>query len=345
MSRTLLLTGGGGFIGAHTLEHFLANTDLNIFVVDSFKHSGKQERIDQVLKKNELWRDRTYVLQRDLADWNEASTLLQTPGGSFKFDYIINMASESHVDRSISDPMPFVKNNVDLTLHMLEIARRMKPDVFIQISTDEVYGPMINDEPFYEWDRLIPSNPYSASKAAQEMLAISYWRTYDVPVIITNTINNFGEMQDVEKYVPMLIKKILNGETVKIHSNNDELGSRYYLHARNHADALLYMISNIVPAKFQDFAEDEEAMPDKFNIASSVRVDNLAMAKLVAKFVGKPLKYELDNYHETRPGHDMHYGLNPKYLIDEWGWRPPVDFKTSLEQTVANYLENPEWLE
>lgn len=333
--KKVLLTGIAGFIGAHTLEHFLEKTDWEIVGIDSFRHGGKQARIDQVLSKNPEWVKRVTIMPHDLVVPFSIGQMEQIG----KPDYIINMASESHVDRSISDPLPFVINNIALTVRMLEFARFAKPEKFIQISTDEVYGPLNNDDnPFFEWERYLPSNPYSASKASQEMIAISYWRTYGLPLIITNTMNNVGEMQDVEKFLPMAIRDIEDGQTVQIHSEGEEIGSRFYLHARNHSDALLYLLNNHDPFQYPD-----SHRPSKFNVASDLRLSNLEIAQKLAKLLNKPLKYELVSYHATRPGHDMHYGLNGM-LLESIGWKPPIDFDESLRRTVDNYLEHKEWL-
>lgn len=339
MSRMtkLLLTGAAGFIGAHTLQHFFEKTDWDLIGVDSLEHHGDYRRIEQVLSKNPEWKQRFRFIQKDLAKLKPPNFAKRIG----KVDHIINMASESHVDRSISDPVPFIKNNVDLTLMMLEVARITKPETFIQISTDEVYGPMY-DEPYVEWSTAIPSNPYSASKAAQESIAIAYWRTYGVPVIITNTMNNIGEMQDVEKFVPMLIRDTLAGKPAKVHGTQHAIGTRYYLHARNHADALLFILKTQPPKPY--WPEKGYIKPDRYNIVGDARVSNLEMAGMVAKILGKPLKYHLIDFHTTRPGHDMHYGLNGDKLR-ELGWQQPLGFEESLKTTVENYMKHPYWLE
>lgn len=331
--KTVLLTGVAGFIGAHTLEHIMENTDWSVFGVDSLQHAGKYERIEMVLRKNPTWQSRFQFKKLDLAlPWSTDELPVEV-------DYIINMASESHVDRSIKNPVPFLKNNLNLTIHMLEFARKVKPKVFIQISTDEVYGAMY-DHPFVEWERLIPSNPYSASKASQEMIAISYWRTYDVPVVITNTMNNIGEMQDVEKFVPMLIRDISEDKIALVHGTEEEIGTRFYLHARNHADALLFILNNCTPHMYKAETDDK---PDRYNIVGEDQVSNLEMAERIAKLLGKRLRYRLEDYHTTRPGHDMHYGLDGSKL-KKLGWVPPLGLEESLRRTVENYMEHKDWL-
>jgi dTDP-glucose 4,6-dehydratase len=290
-----------------------------------------------MLESHPDWSDRIEVVTHDLIA-PLSDQLINRIGD---VNYILNIASESHVDRSIEDPVSFVKNNVDLVLNMLEYARKVKPEVFMQISTDEVYGAAPIGINHKEWSPILPSNPYSGSKAAQEAIAISYWRTYGVPVVITNTMNNFGEMQDPEKFVPMVIQKINKGETVTIHGNEDYIGSRFYLHARNHADALLYIINNLPPAVYED--NNLIVMPSRYNVVGNIEMNNLEMAQLIAKLMGKELNYELVDFHHTRAGHDRRYALDGSKLIG-LGWQMPVPFEDSLKNTIEWTLERPEWL-
>lgn len=335
--KRALLTGAGGFIGAHTLAHIMHNTDWELVCIDSFRHKGKTDRIAEMLNAHPDWRERTFVITHDLIA-PFSPQMIERIG---PIDYILNVASESHVDRSITDPVPFVKNNVDLVLNMLEYARIVKPSYFMQISTDEVYGAAPNGVNHKEWSVILPSNPYSASKAAQEAICISYWRTYGVPIVITNTMNNFGEMQDPEKYIPMLIKNINNGEDLTIHGDEKHIGSRYYLHARNHADALLFIINNVKPSVYKD--SDKIIKPTRFNVVGDEEINNLEMAERVADVVGKEWSYDLVDFHHTRPGHDRRYALDGSALKN-LGWKPPVDFETSLRHTIEWTLEKPEWM-
>jgi dTDP-glucose 4,6-dehydratase len=320
------------------LGHLLANTDWDIIATDSFRHRGKTDRITEVImhQTSALWRSRVNVLTHDLT----APFSTQATDRIGDIDFLVAMASESHVDRSITDPVPFVKNNVDVMLSTLELARELKPRMVLIVSTDEVYGPVSPGEPpCREWDPVIPSNPYSASKAAQEAIAVSYWRTYGVPVVITNLTNIFGERQDPEKYLPLVIGKVLSGETLGIHGTRENMGSRFYLHARNAASAWLFLLNSITPAKFPGAGR-----PDRFNIAPDDAISNFAFAQEIAQIIGKPLKYEFTGFSiATRPGHDPHYGLNAG-KITSLGWKPPVDFHESLERTVRWSLAHPEWL-
>jgi dTDP-glucose 4,6-dehydratase len=333
--KRVLLTGSGGFVGAHTLAHLLANTKWEIVVTDSFRHKGKTDRLSEVLDDYPRDSYRVKVVTHDL-------TVPITPQMAKKFgklDYIISMASESHVDRSIVEPRSFIENNVNLILTLLEYIREYPVEKFLHVSTDEVYGNAAPGFAHPEGDPHLPSNPYSASKAAQEDICHSYWRTYNLPIVVTNTMNIIGERQDPEKFVPLVIKKVLAGEQVLIHGSAEgEPGTRFYLHARNQADALVYILKNLPVPKYTDGQEMA-----RFNVLGEREVDNLALALLVAKFVGKTLKFKMTDFHSSRPGHDLRYALDGKKLRDA-GWIPPVPFEDSLQKTVEWTLAHEEWL-
>jgi dTDP-glucose 4,6-dehydratase len=329
--KRVLITGVAGFIGSHTLEHILINTDWEVVGIASWKHKGIPERIQETV---EAYKDRVTIITHDLESPLTELTIKRIG----HIDYILNIASESHVDRSIDTPVPFIENNVSLVLNMLEYARLAQPEVFIQISTDEVYGAAPDNVDYKEWSTIMPSNPYSASKAAQEAIAISYWRTYGVPLIITNTMNNFGERQDKEKFVAKVIQKCIKGESVPIHGTREKIGSRFYLHARNHADALLFILKNLPPIKYGDADR-----PDRYNIVGEKELTNLEMAELVADIVGKPLTYHLVDFHSTRPGHDSRYALDGTKL-KSLGWIPPFSIEESLKKCIEWTINNPLWL-
>lgn len=335
----VLLTGAGGFIGAHTLEHLLVHTDWRITATDSFRHRGKTDRIAGVLATHPGDRERVAVLTHDLtAPWSE-----QAVHSLGRVDHVVNMASLSHVDASLAHPAPFVRNNLDVALNMLELARELCPATFVQVSTDEVYGPAPDGTRHAEWSPIVPSNPYAASKAAQEAAAISYWRAYGVPLVLTNTMNNIGERQDPEKFVPMLISRIAAGQEVTIHGRRGAIGSRYYLHARNHADAILHILRHLPPTAYRDGADGEGGRPDRYNVVGEQELDNLQLAQLVAQAVGKRLRYRLTDFHATRPGHDRRYALDGSKLAAT-GWTAPVPLLESLQRTVAWTLEHQAWM-
>ena len=332
--KRVLLTGASGFFGSHMLRHLLMATDWEIVCIVSWKHKGTPERIENAWNGQD--KDRVTIIRHDL----EAPLTEHTKKRLGKIDYILNIASNSHVDRSITDPVPFVTGNVQLVLTMLELARELKPELFLQFSTDEVYGPAPDGVDFAEWSTIIPSNPYSASKAAQEAIAISYWRTYNVPVIITNTMNLVGQTQDPEKYPAQLVRKIWNGEKVTVHGKVGDIGSRYYIHARNAADAIMFIVNNLPPVHYK---EDEVMLPDRYNIVGETELNNLELAEMTARIMGKPLEYELQNFHSGRPGHDRRYALSGEKL-KKLGWKPPMDFEESLKSTIEWTLKNKQWL-
>lgn len=338
MNRRLLLTGVGGSIATHFFAHIMHHTDWHIVGIDSFRHKGWTDRITFMFQEHPEWRERLTVFTHDLTA--PFSPILTEKLGHI--DYMINMASLSDVEASIQNPVPFIKNNVDLVINVLELARSLKPEVFIQISTDEVYGAVStkNDDKCIEWDPIVPSNPYAASKACQEAIAISYWRTYGVPLIITNTMNNFGEMQQGSKYPVMIQKWVADGKKVLIHGKKDQIGSRSYIHSRNFADAVLFIIKNLPPYMHTPNVADK---PDRYNIAGDKQLDNLELAQLIAKLMDKELDYELVDTHTTRPGHDPHYGLDDSKLREK-GWKSPVSFEDSLKTTIEWQTKHPEWI-
>ena len=334
--RKVVLTGVSGFAGSHILEHLLTNTDWTIIGIASWKHKGTPERVEEVLRGNPEWRNRVEIITHDLVSPLPERTKKRIG----VVDYILNIASESHVDRSITDPVPFVKNNVDLVLNMLEFAREYMPKVFLQFSTDEVYGVAPDGVNHKEWSPIVPSNPYSASKAAQEAIAISYWRTYGVPLIITNTMNLFGETQDPEKYMAKAIRQINEGKPVTVHGTKDHIGSRYYLHARNMADAVLFILKNFSPTMYH---EEIDLRPDRYNIVGDIELNNLEVATEIAEVIGKPLDYQFTDFHANRPGHDRRYALDGS-LLKSKGWLAPRGFKESLTKYIKWTFNNPSWL-
>lgn len=340
MTKRVLLTGASGFVGSHVLRHLLVNTDWEIICPVTFTHKGVQDRIRLATEDSSKYFNRVKLIHVDLSA--PLSTVTAYAFG--KIDYVFNLASESHVDRSIENPAPFVINNVQLICHLLDWARSSDHlEKFVHISTDEVYGPAPTGHDHAEWEDLhFPSNPYSASKAAQEDICYAYWRTYGVPLIITNTMNIIGEMQDTEKFVPLVMKNILAGNGVRLHGDSEgRLGSRFYLHARNQADALLHIVNTQEVNHYS--ADNLVKVPQRFHVVGEKELDNLEMAKLIADFMGMTLKYEVIDYRDKRPGHDLRYALDGSRLAAT-GWTAPISLEDSLEKTVRWTLENKEWL-
>jgi dTDP-glucose 4,6-dehydratase len=341
MPKTVLLTGIGGSIGCHTFMHFLHNTDWNIVGLDSFRHKGLTDRVAVMLEAHPEWNGRVRVYPHDLT--SPLSEMLIKKIGPV--DHIVAMASLSDVHDSIINPVPFVQNNVNVALAMLEYARIAKPERFLLISSDEVYGPTDGEGLYHkEWDPIVPSNPYSASKAAQEAIAISYWRTYNVPLIIVNLMNNFGEMQSPTKFPAIVQRKLRAGEQITVHASVGSVGSRFYIHSRNSADAFLFLLSDETTTPPHIHEEGTVDKPDRYNIVGDKQITNVELVELIAGFMGidNP-DYVIEDSKVTRPGHDAHYGLDGTALHMR-GWKSPVSLEDSMQNVVQWYEENPEWL-
>lgn len=323
----VLLTGGAGFLGHHVADHLIQNTDHEIIFLDRLDIAGNLNRIREI-KDWEENRSRCKWIYHDLKA--EINPHLQAQIG--KVDIIVHMAASTHVDRSITDPLSFVYDNVLGTAHILEYARKIDPQLIINFSTDEVFGPAAEGVVFKEWDRYNSGNPYSATKAGAEELGLAYHNTYGLPVITTHCMNIFGQRQNSEKYIPKVISYVRDGRELSIHANRDctKAGSRFYIHARNTADAVLLLMEKGVPG-------------DKYNIVGEKEIDNLTLAKMIAEIVGKPLNYKLVDFHSERPGHDLRYALCGDKLAS-MGWVPPATFEESLESTVRWTLDNRRWL-
>ena len=321
----VLVTGGAGFIGHHYVNHLLKTTDWDIVLIDRLDSSGNLNRLAEIgAAKN----PRVRFMFHDLrAPFND---LMVSQLG--KLDYIVHMAAGTHVDRSIEDPMAFVLDNVVATCNVLELARKIQPKKFVYFSTDEVFGPAPVGTSYKENDRYNSGNPYAATKAGGEELAVSYHNTYGVPVVITHTMNVVGERQHPEKFVPLVIGKVMQGEKVYIHANKTrtKAGSRYYIHARQVASAVQFLLDKGVPG-------------EKYNIVGERELDNLQLASLIASSVGKRLIHELVDFHSSRPGHDLRYALDGSKMKD-LGWEPSQGIVASIEDIVRWTLENPQWL-
>lgn len=329
----VLITGGAGFAGSHLVEHLLVTTGWDLVVLDSLTYAGRTDR----LTDSEYYDPgRVRLLWHDL----RAPIHPHLDEQIGDVDAVLHLAAESHVDRSIADPAPFFHNNVAATLNLLEWARTRTLSHFVQVSTDEVYGPAAEGHRHAEWEPHIPSNPYAASKSAQEALAVAWWRTYDVPVVVTNTMNMFGERQHPEKMIPKTIRAIINGEPVTIHARRKgdgwEASSRHWLHARSHADALRWILHRPVTKYGQ------ADRPDRWHIAGD-EYDVHALTDHIADILGRSWVPQFVDHHSSRPGHDHRYALDPS-KIHAAGWKPPLDTLASLERTVGWAVDHPEWL-
>lgn len=327
--RKCLITGGCGFIGHHVVEHFVKNTDYQVIVVDKLSYASKG--YDRLRDTGVYHQIQTYCF--DLS--NPVPPGLYYEMDSTNVEVILHLAAETHVDNSIDTPVPFVENNINSTLNLLEYARRLpRLTHFVYFSTDEVFGSAAEDSSGYkEGDAHNPSNPYSASKSAAEMICQSYFNTYGVPLIVMNVMNAFGERQHPEKFIPICISKVLNDEPVTIHaySGSVRAGSRWYIHARNIAAAVLFTLRQGV-------------LGQSYNVQGEEELDNLQVAEFVAKVLGKKLKYSMHDNPLSRPGHDLRYALDGSKLR-EMGWELPLTFEESLRRTITWTLQNRSWLD
>ena len=324
----VLVTGGAGFVGSHYIEHLLKNTDAEIVLIDRLDASGNLNRLYDI-DTWEKYRHRVKFVWHDFkAPIN--SQIARKIGAVHR---IVHIGASSHVDRSIEDPISFVMDNVVGTTNILNYARGLDTlDEFLYFSTDEVFGPCPTGYAYKEWDRYFSANPYAASKAGGEEMCLAFANTYKLPILITHTMNVFGERQHPEKFIPLVISKVLREESVYIHADEKrtKAGSRFYVHARNVAQAV-------------EFVFEHGTFGDKYNIVGEQEVDNLELALMVAAIVGKPLKYELVDFHSSRPGHDLRYALDGARL-KAMGWKIPVALENSLHRTVKWYLKNREWI-
>jgi dTDP-glucose 4,6-dehydratase len=335
----VLITGGAGFIAHHLIGQILKTTDWNIISLDRLDYSGNLNRLhDLMLSFDPETRKRVKIVHHDLKA--ELNPLVRSEVG--KVDYILHLAAGSHVDRSIQYPMEFVLDNVVATCNILEFARTQDNlERFVYFSTDEVFGPAPNGLKYKENDRYNSTNPYSATKAGGEELAVAYENTYGLPVYITHTMNVFGERQHPEKYIPMCIRKIRDGETVTIHSDKTCTipGSRHYIHAEDVSGAVLFLLNN----KFTFHADNTGAKCPKFNIVGSEELNNLDLAKIIAEAQGKELNYQLVDFHSSRPGHDLRYALCGGKM-ERLGWKPQKSVRERIAEVTNWTLENKRWI-
>jgi dTDP-glucose 4,6-dehydratase len=327
--KKILITGGAGFIGHHVIYNLLNETDCQIISLDRLDYSGSYSRIQQIIEKNDNWKQRVKIIWHDLkAEINPLTvSKINNP------DIILHLAAASHVDRSIVDPMSFVLDNIVGTVNLLNYARGLDTfEKFIYFSTDEVFGPAPSNIKYKENDRYNSGNPYAASKAGAEEMCVAFKNTYKLPIIITHTMNVLGERQHPEKYLPKIINYILNKKTLTIHSNKNktQAGSRFYIHAQDVADAINFILK-------------KGKIGEKYNIVGSKELDNLQLAQIVSKHIGKRLKYKFVDFHSSRPGHDLRYALSGAKL-KKLGWQPRKNIEQRVKDTIDWTIQNKEWL-
>jgi dTDP-glucose 4,6-dehydratase len=340
--ETILVTGGAGFIGSALVRQLIGETDCRIVNLDKLTYAGNLDALEGAAG------DARHIMEGvDLVNRGEVDRVFREhcPGA------VVHLAAESHVDRSIAGPEPFVQSNIVGTYHLLEAARRYWAELdearrerfrFVHVSTDEVYGELAPDEAaFSEATAYAPSSPYAASKAAADHLGRAWQRTYGLPVIVTNCSNNYGPYQYPEKLIPRMIRNALAGETLPIYGTGENV--RDWLYVDDHARALRQVLARGVPGR-------------TYNIGGRAERRNIDVVRTVCRLLdelvprhdrasGVGSYSELMSFVPDRAGHDARYAIDDRRLRDELGWQPRESFETGLDKTVRWYLANQAWIE
>jgi dTDP-glucose 4,6-dehydratase len=312
----LLVTGGAGFIGSNFIRHMIEiHPDLEIVNFDILTYAGNLDNLKGFDKQS-----RYTFIKGDICD----QVLVNATLKKIPVDAIVHFAAESHVDRSITDPSAFVKTNVLGTHTLLEAARKHSVPKFIHISTDETYGSIMKGS-FKETDILSPSSPYSASKAGSDLLALSYYTTYHLPVIVTRCTNNFGPYQYPEKLIPLFITNLIKGKKVPVYGTGKNV--RDWIHVNDHCRAVEFLL-------------DRGAPGEVYNIGGGHEKTNLEITNKILELLGKDTS--MVEYVNDRPGHDFRYSLDSSKLRN-MGWQPRYSFDDALEETVTWYRQNEWW--
>lgn len=333
MGKTILITGGAGFIGSHLVRLMVGRyPDYLIVNADKLTYAGNLENLSDVENSANYRFSRT-----DITNVAELETLFS----NYNFDGIIHLAAESHVDRSIADPNSFINTNIIGTVNLLNIARlqwkdNMEGKRFHHISTDEVFGSLEDDGFFTEASRYDPKSPYSASKASSDHFVRAYHNTYGLPVVITNCSNNYGPNQFPEKLIPLAINNILNNKPIPVYGKGENI--RDWLHVEDHAAAL-------------DQVYHKGRSGESYNIGGGNEWKNIDLIKLLCSVIdektGRPAgtSQKLITYVKDRAGHDFRYAIDSSRIRKDLGWRPSYTFEQGLQQTVDWYLANKKWFD
>jgi dTDP-glucose 4,6-dehydratase len=334
MIRNILVTGACGFIGHHIVQYLLENTQHNIYVIDKLSYASNG--LDRLREIGAVDNPRVHLYIYDLVSKIDDGFIKELSS----INWIMHLAAETHVDNSISDPYYSVMNNIHSTMNLLEFARKLKHlEKFLYFSTDEVYGPALGGKMFDESCRHNPTNPYSASKSASEMICRSYENTFGIPLMVCNVTNVFGERQHNEKFIPKCVKNILNGDQICIHTypiveaTPPKSGSRFYIYAQNVASAVHFIMEN---GKLGEY----------YNIAGEEEFDNDILCNTIAEILGKSSddinRVYIDN-DVKRPNHDIRYGLDGSKLLN-MGWRPSGDVNDHIKRVVEFTRDNTKWM-
>jgi dTDP-glucose 4,6-dehydratase len=312
----LLVTGGAGFIGSNFIRYILnEHPDWEVTNIDKLTYAGNLENLKGV--END---PRYHFIKGDIADRELVDRLLRRG-----FDAIVNFAAESHVDRSILDSLPFIETNVKGTQVLLEGIKQYGVDKFIQVSTDEVYGS-IKEGKFIEDSPPLPNSPYAASKASADLLCRAYWRTHNLPVLITRCSNNYGPYQFPEKLIPLVTTNALERKEVPIYG--DGLNTRDWIYVEDHCRALDLVIQQGKPGEI-------------YNIGANSEKTNLELVNFILDIIEKP--QSLIKFVADRPGHDRRYALDTSKIGRELGWKPGISFEDGIRETLQWYIQNESW--
>ena len=329
----ILVTGGAGFIGSHVIRRLVNKyPEYSIYNLDALTYAGNLENLKDIEAKENYT-----FLQGDITDEKYINSIFNT----YKFDAVIHLAAESHVDRSITDPLQFAKTNIIGTINLLNAFNSIwknnwKGKRFYHISTDEVYGSLGESGLFEETSAYRPNSPYAASKAGSDHFVRAYGETYEMPYVISNCSNNYGPYQFPEKLIPLCINNILNNKSLPIYS--DGKNTRDWLYVIDHAIAI-----DLIFHKGKD--------SETYNVGGFNECKNIDLVKLLCLQVDKKLKRKLGTseklitFVKDRPGHDLRYAIDASKLNRELGWRPSVNFEDGLSKTIDWYLNNKDWLE
>ena len=329
----ILVTGGAGFIGSHVIRRLVNKyPEYSIYNLDALTYAGNLENLKDIEAKENYT-----FLQGDIIDEKYINSIFNT----YKFDAIIHLAAESHVDRSITDPLMFAKTNVLGTINLLNAfnstwKNKWKGKRFYHISTDEVYGSLGESGLFKETTAFNPNSPYAASKASSDHFVRAFGKTYDMPYVISNCSNNYGPYQFPEKLIPLSINNILNNKSLPIYG--DGKNTRDWLYVIDHASAI-----DLIFHKGKD--------SETYNVGGFNECKNIDLVKLLCQQVDKILKRKLGTseklitFVKDRPGHDLRYAIDASKLNTELGWRPSVTIEEGLSKTIDWYLNSKDWLE
>lgn len=317
--RRIMVTGGCGFIGSNFIRHLLGtDPSLAIVNVDKLTYAGNPENLADIESS-----PRYAFCRGDICDREYVERLL----AGNKFDAVVNFAAESHVDRSILDSGPFIRTNIVGTQTLLDACRRFEVPRFVQISTDEVYGSLGEEGFFTEETPLAPNSPYSASKAAADLLVRAYHETYGFPAVVTRCSNNYGPYQFPEKLIPLFISNALQGEQLPVYGTGGNV--RDWIHVLDHCRGIEAALRNGRPGEV-------------YNFGGRTEMTNLNLTKLLLRLLDRP--ESLIRFVQDRPGHDLRYAIDCAKAERELGWTPQVPFIDGLQETIAWYREHSDWV-